>query len=60
MEKRKTFISGKGGSYGQEILTLYKMKKMFSSIKKYILMKNNSWKNEINDFYKRIIKRIFK
>ena len=29
------------------------------SIKKYIFSekKNNSWKNEINDFYKRIIKK---
>jgi predicted dehydrogenase len=60
-KKGKIFISGKGGSYGEEKLILYKMKKKMGmpSIKKYIFneKKNNSWENEMNNFYSRIIKK---
>ena len=54
-KKGKIKIDGKGGSYGKEKVTLYKMKKKMgkpSIIKIKIKNRNdNSWKNEINDFY---------
>ena len=62
-KKGKILISGKGGSYGQERLILYKMKKKMGkpSVKEYIFNENNnnSWEKEINNFYKRIKKKIF-
>jgi len=62
-KKGKILISGKGGSYGQERLILYKMKKKMGkpSVKEYIFNENNnnSWEKEINNFYKRIKKKNF-
>ena len=58
-KKGKIKIEGKGGSYGREKITLYKMKKQMGkpNISK-IKIKNKtdrSWKNEINAFYDDII-----
>jgi len=52
----KIEINGLGKSYGIEKLILYKMKKkMGKPSKKVWLYKNdNSWKTEINEFYKDI------
>jgi predicted dehydrogenase len=62
-KKGKILISGKGGSYGQERLILYKMKKKMGkpSVKEYIFNENNSnsWEKEINNFYKQIKKKNF-
>ena len=62
-KKGKIFISGKGGSYGNEKLILYKIKKkMGKPSEKYFYFnekKSNSWKNEINYFYDLIIKKKF-
>jgi predicted dehydrogenase len=59
-ERGKIEINGLGKSYGTENLTLYKMKKKMGvpSIKnwKFSNKKDVSWKNEINDFFLRIIK----
>ena len=54
----KLDIYGKGGSYGVEQLTFYKMsKKMGKPKEKKWIFKNKdiSWKNEMNEFYKDII-----
>ena len=54
----KLDINGLGGSYGTEKLTLYKMsKKMGVPKEKTWKFKSldNSWKNEMNEFYKDII-----
>ena len=60
-KKGKILISGKGGSYGREKLILYKMKKKMGkpSVKEFYFndKRNNSWKNEISDFYKKIIQK---
>jgi len=56
-KKGKLNINGKGGSYGTEKLTFYKMsKKMIKpSIKKWHFnAKDVSWKNEINELYEDI------
>tara|TARA_B110000483_G_scaffold163446_1_gene193642 strand:+ start:79 stop:1080 length:1002 start_codon:yes stop_codon:yes gene_type:complete len=62
-KKGKILISGKGGSYGQEKLILYKMKKKMGkpSVKEYFFNEdnNNSWEKEINNFYKRIKEKNF-
>ena len=53
----KLDINGKGGSYGHEKLTLYKMstKMGIPKQKKWKFKKQDvSWKNEINEFYKDI------
>ena len=53
----KLDINGKGGSYGEEQLTFYKMsKKMVKpKLKKWkFKSKDVSWKNEIKEFYKDI------
>ena len=53
-KKGKIKIEGKGGSYGREKVTLYKMKKKMgkpSIIKIKLQNKSDkSWKNELNDF----------
>ena len=56
----KIEINGLGKSYGRESLTYYKMsKKMDIPKKKYILFpkKDNSWKLELEEFYKDILKK---
>ena len=56
-KKGKLNISGKGGSYGPEKLTFYKMsKKMLKPSEKkwHFNSKDVSWKNEINELYKDI------
>ena len=56
--KGKLDINGKGGSYGQERLTYYKMSKKMGPPKQKIWKYNDkdiSWKNEINEFYKDIM-----
>lgn len=53
-KKGKLNISGKGGSYGTEKLTFYKMSKKMSkpTEKRWIFnSKDLSWKNEINELY---------
>ena len=57
----KIEVSGLGKSYGNEKLTLYKMKKSMGipqkkEIKFTTSQVNKSWETEINDFYKSIIK----
>ena len=63
-KKGKIKIDGKGGSYGKEKITLYKMKnKMGKPDIINIKMKNKidkSWKNEINDFYKDLKNKNYK
>ncbi len=62
-KKGKIKIEGKGGSYGKEKITLYKMKKKMGKpniIK--LKLKNNidkSWKNEMDDFYNDLKKKKF-
>jgi predicted dehydrogenase len=56
--KGKLDINGKGGSYGKEQLTYYKMSKKMGPPKQKVWKYNNqdiSWKNEINEFYKDIM-----
>ena len=57
-KKGKIEISGLGGSYGKESLTLYKMKKSMGipskKIWKFQNNKDNSWKQEINTFFSEI------
>ena len=56
-KKGKIEINGKGGSYGIETLTLYKMfKNKEKPLKKIWVFKGNlkSWKNELEEFYKEI------
>ena len=53
----KIDISGKGGSYGQEQLILYRMTKKMEVPKQTrwkFKSQDTSWKNEINEFYKDI------
>ncbi len=54
----KLSIYGKGGSYGVEKLTFYKMSKKMGKPKEKKWIFNNkdiSWKNEMNEFYDDII-----
>ena len=53
----KLELSGLGGSYGVEKLIFYKMKKRMGkpSVNEWIFPKNdNSWKLEVDDFFKKI------
>jgi len=60
-KKGKIEINGLGKSYGQEILTFYKMKKKMGVPNKYIYnfskKYDNSWKLELEDFYNDIINK---
>ncbi len=53
----KLEISGLGGSYGKETLTFYKMKKKMGKPTVYkwsFPSVDNSWKDELNDFFEKI------
>ena len=63
-KKGKIKIDGKGGSYGKEKITLYKMKKTMGkpNITSFKLKStvDKSWKNEMDDFYNDLKNKNFK
>ena len=63
-KKGKIKINGKGGSYGKEKITLYKMKKTMGkpNITSFKLKStvDKSWKNEMDDFYNDLKNKNFK
>ena len=59
--EENSIINGLGKSYGQEVLTFYKMKKKMGPPDKHTYKfsnkYDNSWKLELEDFYMDIIKK---